>query len=206
MKHINLKTLTALYNLVKVGGNHRYNYVDTSSDNFIDERKDFVNLVRTHGYDILTPGDFQFEAKIMEYNRVMELQAKAEGFTSYEKCTCKEICVCGQWIFTDKQYAFDTEEVTISDNRGGKREGAGRKSKNSALISTETVVIRVPKYHKDEIKKLIDWLVDKASSGDDVKGALFSAVSIIKLEEEGSRKAVLLEDLYSKIPNFYVNK
>lgn len=206
MKHVNLQTLATLYNVVKEGGNHRYNYIETSSDNYTDERKDFISLVRTHGYDILTPGDFRFSEKVMEYNRVMELQAKSEGFTSYDKYNFDELCVCGQWIFTDKQHSFSSEEVEISDNRGGRREGAGRKSKNSALATTETAVIRVPKYNKDEIKNLVAWLVEKASEGTDVKCALFSAVCRFKSEDEESAEAKLLEELYSKLPNFYVNK
>lgn len=205
MKHNSLQRLVTVYHLVKVGGNHSYRWTDTSYDDYIDERKGFVNLVRTHGYDVLTEKDKDFMYCLNEYNRVRELEAKKHGESSYEKYLPKELCICGEWMFTEIEYVTISKAEVIKDIRGGKREGAGRKARHSKLIGSQTAVIRVPDFYKKDIKDLIDWLIEKAEEGQDVNSALFWAERA--LEEEGDKEnAQLLEELSNKLPHFFVKK
>ena len=223
MKHNSFQTLTTLYNLVKIGGHKLYLDVDTRNDNYKDERQEFIRLVRTHGYDILSSDDFMYEEKMNEYNRVLELKAKSENFDCYDKLICDEICVCGQWIFTNKEFCGHKEETKVADIRGGHRTGAGRKPKNPELISTKTVVIRVPELHKQEIKTLIDWLVSKATQGEDVISALHSSINALEYKaeelnrqtstgavteqaEKCEEEAKIIKDMCSVLPRFFTKK
>ena len=206
MKHNSLQRFITAYNLVKVGGNKCYPYTYTENDNYIDERKCFVEQIRAHGYDILSSNDSILQEKLKEYNRVLELEAKKQGLSTYEKHESKTICVCGEWLFFESEYVTESKEVAIKDCRGGQREGAGRKSRHSKLMCADvTTVIRVPKFQKKEIKNLIDWLIDKAEEGQDIGSALFKAG--MALEENGKKEeAQLLEELRCRLPYFSVRK
>ena len=206
MKHNSLQKIITVYNLVKVGGNEIYPYTYTDKDNYVDERKEFVKQVRTHGYDILSSKDWEFQEKLEEYNRVLELEAKKHGESTYKKYETKTICVCGEWLFFESEYVTETKEVAIKDCRGGQREGSGRKSRHSRLVGgSMTAVIRIPKLEKKGIKDLIDWLIDKAEEEKDIKSSLYSAQRA--LEEKGDKEdAQLLEELRSRLPHFSVRK
>ena len=206
MKHNSLQKFITVYKLVKVGGNESYRYTYTENDNYVDERKVFVEQIRAHGYDVLNSNDSLFQEKLKEYNRVLELEAKRNGQCTYEKCETKTICVCGEWLFFESEYVTETKEVAIKDCRGGQREGSGRKSRHSRLVGgSMTAVIRVPKLEKKGIKDLIDWLIDKAEEEKDIKSSLYSAQRA--LEEKGDKEnAQLLEELRMKLPHFSVNE
>ena len=205
MKHNSLQKFITVYNLVKVGGNENYPYTYTDKDNYFDERKEFVKQVRTHGYDILSSKDWEFQEKLEEYNRVQELEAKKHGERTYKKYEPKTICVCGEWLFFESEYVTESKEAGIKDARGGKREGAGRKARHSKLIDFQTAVIRVPEFEKNNIKKLIDWLIEMTEEGRDVYIALFRAERA--LEEEGDEEnAQLINELRNKLPHFLVKK
>lgn len=204
MKHNSLKKLATIYNLVREGGNYCFKEADTYSDTYADDRKEFVKQVRTHGYDILNANDFLYKEKLEEYNRVLELQAKKNGQSSYEKYLPKELCVCGEWLFTELEFVTYSKEE-IKDARGGQREGAGRKSKYSNLAYTKTAVIRVPEIYKKDIKDFVGWLIGKAADGKNIRKAI--SLAEIALEEKGEKdNAQLLEELRKNIPSFSVSK
>ena len=126
------------------------------------------------------------------------------------------LCVCGPWLFTEFSFP-PTQEATVKDNRGGFRPGAGRKSKNACLWSTQTAPIRVPAWQKDSIKGFIDWLIEKESDCESVHELLWHATLnseriAEELSREGlhqqaqkeSKKAVLFHELYEKLPRFDV--
>ena len=161
MKHKTIEVIDLAYNLVKIGGNSCVRYTNILGGYYSGECKEFVNQVRKYGYDVLSKTDQGFKEKLDSYNRVLELQAKKNGLSSYTKHEFDELCVCGDWIFMEHDCVTESEEVAIKDARGGKREGAGRKSKHKNLIHTETTTIRVPKYYKNEIKGLIDFILRK---------------------------------------------
>ncbi len=195
--------LHKICNLVKKGGNTRYNYVQL--DNAFGEQKKFIELVKTHGYDVFTEKDVDFKYWLNEYNRVLELQAKKNGQSSYEQYEPKELCVCGEWLFTEIDFVTDSKEGEIKDARGGQREGAGRKSKYSNLVYTKTAVIRVPEIYKKDIKDFVDWLIGKAADGQNICKTI--SLAEIALKEKGEKdNAQLLEELRNNIPSFSVNK
>lgn len=216
MRHKHLQKFVTLHNVAKIGGRTIYWSVDTSVKEYGDDRRDFVSLIRTHGYDILSPSDFFFPEKVNQYNRILELKAKAGGCETYEKYAFSELCVCGPWLFTEFSFP-PTQEATVKDNRGGFRPGAGRKSKNACLWSTQTAPIRVPAWQKDSIKGFIDWLIEKESECESVHELLLHAMHnseriAEELSREGlhqqaqkeSKKAVLFHELYEKLPRFDV--
>ena len=205
MKHNSLQKFITVYYLVKVGGNQCYRYTYTEN-NYVDERKGFVEQIKAHGYDILNSNDSLFQEKMKEYNRVLELEAKKQGQSTYEKYEPKAMCVCGEWLFFESEYVTETKEVAIKDCRGGQREGSGRKSRHSRLVGgSMTAVIRVPKLEKVGIKNLIDWLIDKTEEGQDIGSVLYSAQRALE-ENEKKEKAQLIEELRMKLPHFSVNE
>ena len=205
MKHNSLQKLVTIYNLVREGGNYCFKEADTLCDTYSDERKEFVKQVRTHGYDILNANDFLYKGKLEEYNRALELQAKKNGQSSYEKYLPKEICVCGEWMFTEIEFVTESKDEKIKDARGGQREGAGRKAKHSTLAYTKTTTIRVPEIYKNDIKNFIDWLIKKASDGQNICNAISLAETA--LEGKGEKEdAQLLEELRKNILSFPMNK
>lgn len=195
--------LQVICNLARKGGNSCCNYL--SLDYAFGEQKKFVELVKVHGYDVLNEKDEDFKYWLSEYNRVLELQAKANGLSSYEKSLAKELCVCGDWIFMEHEFVTESKEENIKDARGGQREGAGRKAKHPNLVESQTAVIRIPQFYKEDIKNFVDWLIAKAEQGQDIKSALFS--SEIALQEKGkTEEAQLIEELRMKVPIFSVSK
>lgn len=157
-------------------------------------------MLHKHGYDVLTKNDQEFKEKLDSYNRVFELQAKKNGLTSYTKYELEELCVCGDYMFVENDYNLPSKEVDIKDARGGKREGAGRKSKHKNLMHTETTTIRVPKYYKDAIKGLIDFIFENPG----IKHALLDTYSLglRSSNEEQKKNAKLVWEFYCKIPHF----
>lgn len=205
MKHNGLQKRVTIYNLVRTGRNYCFKEVNTYSDTYADERKEFVKLVRTYGYDIFNSKDWQFKEKLNEYNRVRELEAKANGSSSYEKCLPDELCACGDWLFFESKYVTESKEEKIKDARGGQREGAGRKAKYSNLAYTKTAVIRVPEIYKTDIKNLIDWLIEMAADGQNINNAI--SLAEIALEKKGEKEnSLLLKELRKNIPYFPTSK
>lgn len=204
MKHNSLQKFKTIYNLVRAGGNYCFKEADTLCDTYTDERKEFVKQVRTHGYDILNANDDLYKEKLEEYNRALELQAKKNGQSSYEKYLPKELCVCGEWMFTENKFA-ESKEEKIKDARGGQREGAGRKAKHSNLVYAKTTTIRVPEMYKNDIKNFIDWLIEKASDGQNICNAISLAEIALKWKGE-KEEAQLLEELRKNIPYFPTSK
>ena len=205
MKHNSLQKIITVYNLVKAGGNQCYRYTYTEN-NYVDERKGFVEQIKAHGYDILNSNDSLCQEKMKDYNRVLELEAKKQGQSTYEKYEPKAMCVCGEWLFFESEYVTETKEVAIKDCRGGQREGAGRKIKHSRLVGgSQTAVIRVPKNEKNIIKNFIDWLIEMAEKGQNIDSAL--SLARWSLKGKGDKEnAQLLEELRRKLPYFSVKK
>lgn len=204
MKHKTIEAIEAtefVCNLVKVGGNSCVECLSTRRHLFFDETREFVELLHKHGYDVLTKNDQEFEEKLDSYNRVLELQAKKSGLTSYTKYELEELCVCGDYMFVENDYNLPSKEVDIKDARGGKREGAGRKSKHKNLEYSETTTIRVPKFFKKDIKELIDFIIENPG----IKHALFNARFFETSNEEQKKNSKLVWELYNKIPNFSSN-
>ena len=206
MKHKTIEVIDLAYNLVKIGGNSCVRYTNILGGYYSGECKEFVNQVRKYGYDVLSKNDQEFKEKLDSYNQVLKLQAKKNGLSSYTKYELEELCVCGDYMFSEKDPDVEmVKETEIQDLRGGKREGAGRKAKHSKLIDSQTAVIRVPMIYKKEIKNFIDWLIDKAEEEQDVDSALFWSERA--LEEKGDKEnAQLLEELRMKLPDFSVRK
>lgn len=209
MKHKTIEAIEAtefVCNLVKVGGNSCVECLSTRRHLFFDETREFVELLHKHGYDVLTKNDQEFKEKLDSYNRVLELQAKKNGLTSYTKYELEELCVCGDYMFVENDYNLPRKEVAIKDARGGKREGAGRKSKHKNLIHTETTTIRVPKYYKNEIKGLIDFIFEEEPGKPDVKEAFYKAYMEVVAkanlykDENLKRSAEFLQDFWDKLP------
>ena len=101
-------------------------------------------------------------------------------------------------MFVENDYNLPSKEVDIKDARGGKREGAGRKSKHKNLMHTETTTIRVPKLYKKDIKELIDFIIENPG----IKDALFNAQFFGTSNEEKEKYSKLVWELYNKIPSF----
>lgn len=206
MKHKTIESIDTAYNIVKIGGNSCIKYIYTFIEDYMDVRKGFVDLIRKYGYDVLSKTDQGFKEKLDSYNRVLELQAKKNGLSSYTKHEFDELCVCGDWIFMEHDCVTESEEVAIKDARGGKREGAGRKSKHKNLIHTETTTIRVPKYYKNEIKGLIDFIFEEEPGKPDVKEAFYKAYMEVVAkanlykDENLKRSAEFLQDFWDKLP------
>jgi hypothetical protein len=199
MKHKTIEAIEAtefVCNLVKVGGNSCVECLSTRRHLLFDETREFVELLHKHGYDVLTKNDQEFKEKLDSYNRVFELQAKKNGLTSYTKYELEELCVCGDYMFVEKDYNLPSKEVDIKDARGGKREGAGRKSKHKNLMHTETTTIRVPKLYKKDIKELIDFIIENPG----IKDALFYVQFFGTSNEEKEKYSKLIWELYNKIP------
>ena len=205
MKHNSLQKNKTIYNLVRTGGNYCFKEADTLCDTYSDERKEFVKQVRTHGYDILNSNDWQFKEKLNGYNRVRELEAKKNGQSSYEKYFPNELCVCGEWMFTEIEFVTDSKEENIKDARGGQREGAGRKARHSSIVYSRTTTIRVPEIYKKDIKTFVDWLIETAAAGQDIDSALFWSERALE-EKEDKENAQLLEELRMKLPRFAIGK
>ena len=201
MKHKTIEAIEAtefVCNLVKVGGNSCVECLSTRRHLFFDETREFVELLHKHGYDVLTKNDQEFKEKLDSYNRVFELQAKKNGLTSYTKYELEELCVCGDYMFVENDYNLPSKEVDIKDARGGKREGAGRKSKHKNLMHTETTTIRVPKLYKKDIKELIDFIIENPG----IKDALFYVQFFGTSNEEKEKYSKLVWELYNKISGF----
>ena len=205
MKHNSLQKNKTIYNLVRTGGNYCFKEADTLCDTYSDERKEFVKQVRTHGYDILNSNDWQFKEKLNGYNRVRELEAKKNGQSSYEKYFPNELCVCGEWMFTEIEFVTDSKEENIKDARGGQREGAGRKARHSSIVYSRTTTIRVPEIYQKDIKTFVDWLIETAAAGQDIDSALFWSERALE-EKEDKENAQLLEELRMKLPRFAIDK
>lgn len=101
MKHKTIEAIDLAYNLVKIGGNSCVRYTNILGGYYSGECKEFVNQVRKYGYDVLSKTDQGFKEKLDSYNRVLELQAKKNGLSSYTKHEFDELCVCGDWIFME---------------------------------------------------------------------------------------------------------
>ena len=201
MKHKTIEAIEAtefVCNLVKVGGNSCVECLSTKRHLLFDETREFVELLHKHGYDVLTKNDQEFKEKLDSYNRVFELQAKKNGLTSYTKYELEELCVCGDYMFVENDYNLPNKEVDIKDARGGKREGAGRKSKHKNLMHTETTTIRVPKLYKKDIKELIDFIIENPG----IKDALFYVQFFGTSNEEKEKYSKLVWELYNKISGF----
>ena len=198
MKHKTIETTEYICNLVKVGGNSCIDCLSTKLNFRFDETREIVELLHKHGYDVLTKNDQEFEEKLDSYNRVLELQSKKNVQSSYTKYELEELCVCGDYMFVENDYNLPSKEVDIKDARGGKREGAGRKSKHKNLMHTETTTIRVPKLYKKDIKELIDFIIENPG----IKDALFNAQFFGTSNEEKEKSSKLVWELYNKIPSF----
>ena len=192
------------------------------------QRKQFKDIDRffteleQHGYDVIKPGDgFAFKKTVADMNDVIRREAVRYGHSSYEHLLVDdEICRCGKWLFLLRSaFLSEKKEVEIElKGRGGKRVGSGRQSIYDKLYSNDTAVIRVPKFEKEKIKSLVDWLVEIAAEGKDLKSALYTGLYHLKTEAEECATVApdiskqlleekeLLEKLWKKLPSFSIKE
>lgn len=221
MKHVHPDKLIKCYNVCRVGGSIIFNTIDTSIPQtshpfFSKEREHFINDFKAHGFDILTPEDFYFADRVGEFNEVSMRSARVSEMSCFDEYSFEKLCVCGDWMFTT-DYGCVTESKDLP-KRGGKRAGAGAKSKHNLVGGTS--VIRVPKYGKEAIKEFIDFIVENELKD---RGSLTRAISagkfIIKeriekweerglqeLAEEDKKNLELLQQLYDKFPSGFFSK
>lgn len=184
---------------------------------------EFRDLIYKHGYDELChdTDNGEYHRVISAINYLSKKEAVDSESSSYKeyryyKDKGNPMCRCGEWYFFFVEPKYDRREIdytkmTPVKKQGGKREGSGRKSQYSKLEFPETTTIKVPKWEKDKIKKLINWLIDNH----DIRESLAYAVSVLegKSEEEqkywpegAERYRLAAEDVKSLrdvIPYFY---
>ena len=202
--------------LCREGRADLYQYANLEQRSMFKDVERFYIELEEHGYDVIKSGDgFVFKKALDDMNDVIRREASKNGYDSYEQvCIEEEICRCGKWIFLLRHpYTSERKEVEIEKGRGGKRDGSGRPSQFDKL-SGGTAVIRVPKYAKDEIKQMVDWLVENAAAGNDVQSALWSGLYHLgkeaeecssvspELSQKMFEQKALLEGLYLKLPRF----
>lgn len=221
MKHVHPDKLIKCYNVCRVGGSIIFNTIDTSIPQtshpfFSKEREHFINDFKAHGFDILAPEDFYFEDRVGEFNEVSMRSARVSEMSCFDEYSFEKLCVCGDWMFTT-DYSCVTESKDLP-KRGGKRVGAGAKSKHN--LEGGTAVIRVPRYGKESIKDFIDFIIETNLQEErSLSFAIYEGMSAIKLriaryEERGLQELAeddkknldLLEKLYDKLPRGFVSK
>lgn len=217
MKHVHPDKLIKCYNVCRIGGDAFFYCVDLSNNNKSKEVESFIKDFKSHGYDIITPEDFHFTERVEEYNKVSLHCSRVWGSECYRKYTFEEMCICGDWMFTRSVDRYSEEWAEVP-KKGGRRAGAGAKSKHNLLGGTS--VIRVPKYGKEAIKEFIDFIVENELKD---RGSLTRAISagkfIIKeriekweerglqeLAEEDKKNLELLQQLYDKFPSGFFSK
>lgn len=177
---------------------------------------EFFRLLDSHGYDVFdSQSTKDSNARVSAFRQLNELskaEAIVERRTSFNKYSGSTICKCGDWFFCI--WLEQEEEISINyDNiavNGGKRPGAGRKSQFDKLVDKETATIRVPASKKEEIKALIDWLIEMEAAGKEVYSALWHARYILEQDEyrkeENAKCIELLEELDAHLPRFVIEK
>lgn len=216
MKHVHPDKLIECYNVCRVGGDRIISYIDTSHPQFLKESEQFVNDFKAHGFDILTPEDFFFADRVRDCNEVSMRYARINEMSCYDEYSFEELCVCGDWMFTtDYSCVIESKDLP---KRGGKRAGAGAKSKHN--LEGGTAVIRVPRYGKESIKDFIDFIIETNLQEErSLSFAIYEGMSAIKLriaryEERGLQELAeddkknldLLEKLYDKLPRGFCRK
>lgn len=216
MKHIHPDKLIICYNICRVGGSRIIYSIDTSLPLAYKEQEQFVDDFKAHGFDVLTPEDFQFAERVGEYNEVSMRSARINEMSCYDEYSFEKLCVCGDWMFTTDYYCH-TESKELP-KRGGKRAGAGAKSKHNLMGGT--AVIRVPGYQKKQIKEFVDFLIEtEQSDGVSLGLAISMGISALKgkksvWEEQGLQDLAAheqkyiecLQQLYYKLPRGFVSK
>lgn len=223
MKHQKFEVGKEFNYVCHEGGNQVYLYASVSQRTMYKDIDVFFNQMDEHGYDVLTPKDgFAYEMALQMLNDAVRKQAIRDNLASYKRFTSamEEVCRCGKWVFLKYLPFVDAyEEMSLDEkSRGGARKNAGRKGQYGKLKYGETAVIRVPATKKDDIKALIDWLIEKESEGQDVRSALFSGKYLLEDYAEQNKdyfpekaqqrleKAKLLSELYDLLPRFYVKE
>ena len=223
MKHQKLEVGQEFNYVCHEGGNQIYLYASVLRRSMYKDLDVFFNQMDEHGYDVLTPKDgFDYEHALQTLNDVVRRQAIRDNMASYNRFTSsvEEVCRCGKWIFLKYLPFTDVqEEIALNErSRGGARDNAGRKGRYGRLKDGETAVIRVPASQKENIKNLIEWLIEKEARGQDVRSALFSGKYLLEDYAEQNKdyfpekaqqrleKASLLSELYDLLPRFYVKK
>lgn len=216
MKHVHPDKFIQCYHVCRVGGSRIVNCIDTSKPLISKEEESFVAEFKAHGFDILTPEDFYFSDRVGEYNEVSMRSARINEMSCYDEFSFEKLCVCGDWMFTT-DYFCHTESKDLP-KRGGKRTGAGAKSKHN--LEGGTAVIRVPGYQKKQIKDFVDFLIEtEQSDGVSLGLAISQGISALKdkircWEEQGLHELVAreqeyidcLQQLYDKLPRGFVTK
>lgn len=216
MKHIHPDKLIQCYNVCRVGGNRIVSTIDTSQSHRPKEYEAFVEDFKAHGFDILTPEDFHFSDRVGEYNEVSMRSARIYEMSCYDEYSFEKLCICGDWMFTiDYDYVTESKDLP---KRGGKRAGAGAKSKHNLMGGT--AVIRVPGYQKKQIKEFIDFLIETEQSDNVSLGlAISQGISALKekmsiWEDQGLQDLTAreqeyidrLQQLYDKLPRGFASK
>lgn len=217
MKHVHPDKLIECYNVCRVGGDDFFYCIDLSNNNKSKEAESFIKDFKSHGYDIITPEDFHFTKRVEEFNKVSLHCSRVWGSECYRKYTFEEMCICGDWMFTRRHDGYN-EEWTEIPKQGGRRAGAGAKSKHNLMGGT--AVIRVPGYQKKQIKEFVDFLIEtEQSDGVSLGLAISMGISALKgkksvWEEQGLQDLAAheqkyiecLQQLYDKLPRGFVSK
>lgn len=216
MKHVHPDKFIQCYHVCRVGGSRIINCIDTSKPLISKEEESFVAEFKAHGFDILTPEDFYFSDRVGEFNEVSMRFARISEMSCYDEYSFEQLCVCGDWMFT-VGYDYVTESKDLP-KRGGKRAGAGAKSKHNLMGGT--AVIRVPGYQKKQIKDFVDFLIEtEQNNGVSLGLAISQGISAIKekksiWENKGFQDLAdmeqgyidCLQQLYDKLPRGFVSK
>lgn len=211
MKHVHPDKLIECYNVCRIGGDAFFYCVDPSSNNKSKDVESFIKDLKSHGYDIITPEDFHFTERVEEYNKVSLHCSRIWGSECYRKYTFEEMCICGDWMFTRSVDRYSEEWAEIP-KQGGRRAGAGAKSKHNLMGGT--AVIRVPEYQKKQIKEFIDFLIEaEQSDGIRIGSAILEGIVSLKMDIEDWKKVGYhdlaareqkyidcLQQLYDKLP------
>ena len=217
MKHVHPDKLIQCYNVCRIGGDDFFYCVDLSNSNKSKDIESFIKDFKSHGYDIITPEDFHFTERVEEYNKVSLHCSRVWGSEYYRKYTFEEMCICGDWMFTRSVDRY-SKVWTEVPKKGGRRAGAGAKSKHNLLGGT--AVIRVPELQKKQIKEFIDFLIETEQSDGVMLGvAILQGISALKekiscWEEQGLHDLVIreqnhidrLQQLFDKLPCGFVTK
>ena len=186
-----------------------YRYASLQQRGQVKELDMFFTNLEEYGFDVLKPTDgFAFEKAQMDLNAAIRRQAVKDNAASYEQFTIEdEICRCGKWVFLMlSPYFSERQEMVLeTKGKGGFREGAGRKGQYAELGYDKTAVIRVPRQSKDDIKRLVEYLVAAKVSGVDIDDALSKAVYALNgMGREDREAAMVIDELRKHLPWFSV--
>ncbi len=186
----------------------------------LTERKmvEVKQFLLNHGYDVLNSSESTLVINALNTLSKDIATSSKEAFYIYY--SPREVCRCGKWHFIVNECAFTKTAINYKDENisfhGGRRNGSGKKRYYTNLYNNETAPLKVPKHQKEEIKCLINWLIDKQYEGNDIKELLVELLPYIKEKshnevinkEDNKWEKIysILSEMTNNIPHFYVRE